>query len=260
MVFLTGGYYLKINMKGAFLYIILFLLLPFQFRAQDVELKRQVIGSSGSSFQGNDLMISSTIGETISGSSSDSPVIFTQGFQQTSEKSAAKITYEISVKDETCPDTKDGQIVIQNLDGCEDGSYQIEWSNSEMGASLSNISAGWYGFVISACGRVINDSALVGLIYESSCLLKFYTAFSPNNDGVNDFWIIDNITSVPNSKNELIIYNRWGDEVQSFVNYDNVDKVWDGTFENGKEATEGTYYYVAKVQNQSFSGYIELTR
>ena len=247
-------------MKENLLYIFLLLLLPFHLKAQEIELKRQVIGSSGSSIQSNDIWISSTIGETISGSSSDSPVIFTQGFQQTSEKSAANITYDISVKNETCPDTKDGEIMIINIEGCEDGSYQIEWDNGETGAILSNLSAGWYGFVISACGRLINDSAQVGLIYESSCLLKFYTAFSPNNDGVNDFWIIDNIDSEPNNKNEIIIYNRWGDVVQSFVNYDNVSQVWDGKFENGKDGTEGTYYYVAKIQNQSYSGYIELTR
>jgi gliding motility-associated-like protein len=246
-------------LRSRLLHIILtaFIALPV---LSQVELSRQVIGSSGQSFQNNEIMISSTVGETVIENTETSPLLLTQGFQQSSEKTVANINYTVSTKEETCPDTEDGEIVISDLEGCDGGNYDIEWENGESGPQISNLSAGWYAFEIIACGRVISDSARVGRIYESSCLLKFYTAFSPNSDGVNDTWIIDNITSEPNSQNEVNIFNQWGNLVYTFVNYNNTNVAWDGKDEKGKEVTEGTYYYVVNIKNDSYSGYTEVTR
>lgn len=225
-----------------------------------MELSRQVIGSTGASYQDSELMISHTSGEVILGSSDNGEYIFTQGFHQSSDKSLNPISYDVLVKNETCPDTKDGSITLSNFEGCDNNDYQIEWSDGPSGSQRLELNAGWYYFELSACGRVVNDSVQVGLIYESSCLLKFYTAFSPNGDGVNDVWEIDNIIAEVNAVNEVRIINRWGAEVRSFRNYNNTSEVWDGKNENGNEVTEGTYYYVVIIQEKEYSGYIELTR
>jgi gliding motility-associated-like protein len=235
-------------------------MLPLHLFSQDVQLKRQVNASSGNAVQVGNLMISSTVGEAVIGRSDSSQFFITQGFQQTSFGTIADISYEVSTKSETCPDTRDGEVSITNLAGCENGNYQIEWEDGSTGFSISNLNAGSYTFQIIACGRIIQDSALVSRIYENSCLLKFYTAFSPNGDNINDLWVIDNINSEPNNRNELTIFNRWGNRVQNFINYDNTSVVWDGKDDNGKDVTEGTYYYQLKINDQDYSGYIELTR
>jgi gliding motility-associated-like protein len=247
-------------MKYSLLYIALLFLSPLHLFSQDVQLKRQVSASAGSAVQVGNLMISSTIGEAVIGRSDSSQFFITQGFQQASFGTIADITYEISTKSETCPDTQDGEVILTNLAGCENGNYQVEWENGATGLSIANLNAGWYSFQIIACGRIIQDSALVSRIYESSCLLKFYTAFSPNGDNVNDFWLIDNISSEPNNRNELSIFNRWGNKINDFINYDNTSVVWDGKDERGKDVTEGTYYYQLTINDQDYSGYIELTR
>jgi gliding motility-associated-like protein len=61
---------------------------------------------------------------------------------------------------------------------------------------------------------------------------------TPNGDGYNDVFKIENIDLYPN--NTVKIYDRGGRLVYSKVRYDNT---WDGTF-NGTPLAEGTYYYM----------------
>lgn len=69
-------------------------------------------------------------------------------------------------------------------------------------------------------------------------------AFSPNNDGINDTWIIPNIERYPECK--LLIFNRWGNQIFFSEGY---REPWDGT-QNGKPLPFGTYYYTLKLNNE----------
>ena len=61
---------------------------------------------------------------------------------------------------------------------------------------------------------------------------------TPNGDGFNDTWRIDNIQLFP--QNKVRIFNRLGDLVFQSEYYNNT---WDGTFAGGR-LPAGTYYYV----------------
>ncbi len=75
--------------------------------------------------------------------------------------------------------------------------------------------------------------------------VKFYNAVSPNNDGKNDVFYIDHITTITSTKNNRVrIFNRWGEMVFDVDNYDNVDKVFNGKSNSGKDLPSGTYYYM----------------
>ncbi|WP_222983059.1 gliding motility-associated C-terminal domain-containing protein [Flagellimonas meishanensis] len=86
---------------------------------------------------------------------------------------------------------------------------------------------------------------------EPTCLV-IYNEFSPNGDGVNDFFKIDCISRYPN--NVLQVYNRWGNIVFEKRGYGND---WDG-ITNGRAAIQkgellpvGTYYYVLDLGDGS---------
>jgi gliding motility-associated-like protein len=79
--------------------------------------------------------------------------------------------------------------------------------------------------------------------------------FTPNGDGKNDFWIIQNIEDFAGCPIKII--NRAGLTVFESSTYNNN---WDGSY-NGLEAPEGAYYYVMQCnQNQHISGSITLLR
>ena len=77
--------------------------------------------------------------------------------------------------------------------------------------------------------------------------------FSPNGDGINDFWKIRHIEKFKN--NVVTVYNRWGVKVFEQKGYDNNDesKRWNGTSKNGKDLGSGTYYYIVVFNEPGFS-------
>ncbi len=82
---------------------------------------------------------------------------------------------------------------------------------------------------------------------EDDCIerLDVPDTFSPNGDGINDYFVIPGARELNND--ELYIYNRWGGLVYSSSDY---DSSWDGnstTSMFGKtELEEGTYFYIYK--------------
>ncbi len=70
--------------------------------------------------------------------------------------------------------------------------------------------------------------------------------FSPDNDGINDFWVIEGIESYP--ENTVVIFNRWGDMVFQIDGYDNNSNVFRGeanqlTGLGAGQLPEGTYFF-----------------
>lgn len=91
-------------------------------------------------------------------------------------------------------------------------------------------------------GSGCQDSVVYGP-YEVVDLDEFTApnAFTPNGDGNNDTWVIDDLYFFPDNK--MTIFNRWGDTVFETERYQND---WDGSWK-GKPLPEGTYYYVVDL-------------
>jgi gliding motility-associated-like protein len=91
--------------------------------------------------------------------------------------------------------------------------------------------------------------------------------FSPNGDGLNDFWVIDGIENHP--ENIVTIYNRWGDPVYKTSGYDNFQNVFFGeanlmTKIGGGKLPEGTYFFTININGthalKRTKGYVVLKR
>ena len=85
--------------------------------------------------------------------------------------------------------------------------------------------------------------------------------FTPNNDGANDGFIID-IPELITNDNTVVIYNRWGDILHEFVNYNNNDVIWKGNDKSGNMVSNGTYFYIIEIPsiNYSNSGWIQVIK
>lgn len=93
-------------------------------------------------------------------------------------------------------------------------------------------------------GCTASDSVTVRLIPG----VEISSGFTPNNDGVNDRWIIDNIELFPESL--VSIFNRWGQLIYRQRAY-NAGNAWDGTYE-GNTLPIGTYYYTVELNDPRF--------
>ncbi len=80
---------------------------------------------------------------------------------------------------------------------------------------------------------------------EGSCdTVYFPTAFTPNNDGMNDLFRGQGNRSVQDFR--LSLYNRWGELV---FNSHNILEGWDGK-KKGEEQTTGIYIWLASYTNR----------
>jgi len=98
-----------------------------------------------------------------------------------------------------------------------------------------------------------NDYTVLVNIYAS---LFFYSPdiFSPNGDGVNDYF---NVSIVGHDTFELFIYDRWGKELFSTTDpYEG----WDGRYKNGDEVPQDVYMYKVHMSNPGTGEKVERGR
>lgn len=82
---------------------------------------------------------------------------------------------------------------------------------------------------------------------------------TPNDDGINDTWIIVGIDKFPSAT--VAIYDRWGQRIFNSTGYGQPD-IFDGTFA-GKKLPASTYYYHVDLNTgdddfDNIQGFIEL--
>lgn len=85
------------------------------------------------------------------------------------------------------------------------------------------------------------DTATAMVMTKPCCEVFVPNAFSPNGDGLNDFF--KPILQTGQLIVTMQVFDRWGKLV---YNNTNISKGWDGKYENGTEATSDTYMYYIK--------------
>ncbi|MBI2269899.1 MAG: gliding motility-associated C-terminal domain-containing protein [Bacteroidetes bacterium] len=123
-----------------------------------------------------------------------------------------------------------------------------------------------YNDALQYCITLIATSAFGCMDTATQCLtvvekdtLVIPNVFSPNADGINDLFVV--LTSGM-KEFHFEIYDRWGLKM-----YDgNLPKIeWDGISRNGKEAPDGTYYFIYNGQSNKGklydgAGFLQLLR
>jgi len=104
----------------------------------------------------------------------------------------------------------------------------------------------YYVTVTGANGCVTTDSVLVKVRKERRVFIP--SAFTPNNDGNNDLFIVYGGTGVVEVLN-FQVFDRWGEVVHSAQNFppSSEDHGWDGRFK-GYEMRDDIYVYFVEVR------------
>ena len=92
--------------------------------------------------------------------------------------------------------------------------------------------------------EVVDSSSIRITISESH--LEMPNAFSPNDDGVNDFYQAkSNHKSIVSF--HAYIFNRWGQKLYEWTDCTDEKKGWNGTF-HGQPVKDGVYYVLVKAR------------
>jgi gliding motility-associated-like protein len=106
--------------------------------------------------------------------------------------------------------------------------------------------------VTDSLGCVAQDTTLIKVSPE----IKVVNTFTPNADGINDYWDITGLIAYPTAT--VDIFDRYGQKVFHSLGY---PKPWDGTLD-GKALPVGVYYYIVDVKlfGQLLTGWVTIIR
>jgi gliding motility-associated-like protein len=156
----------------------------------------------------------------------------------------APIDASYTYSNPSCLGNNDGQISVEVVGGTVP--YLFVWNG---GASpvpeISGLIQGTYIITITdnnMCSYVMSSVSLEDI--DKDCI-EIPNAFTPNADGVNDTWIIENIHMFPSAY--IHVYNRWG---QVVFESKGLDDPWDGTY-NGRFVPAGVYIYIIDLYNRT---------
>lgn len=118
--------------------------------------------------------------------------------------------------------------------------YSYFWypfSKTDPYLTLSWLDPGVYNVVVEVTGCPSDVSRDTLILTVEPCPLTVPNVFTPNGDGFNEYFDIENVEYYPNST--MTIFNRWGRKVYENTNYQGD---WDG-----ENCAAGVYYYVFTV-------------
>ncbi len=132
-----------------------------------------------------------------------------------------------------------------------EGVLVYNWSDDLQGAVYSNASeisfipelTDEYSLsvtdVLGCQGSSLDPEKVV--VYQP---IQISTAFSPNNDGFNESWMIKGIEDYDRA--DITVYSRWGIKVYESRG---LYEPWDGTSLKGNDLPPATYYYIIQLND-----------
>lgn len=234
----------------------------------------QVIGNAGivASSASNELFLAATIGETAVGNGYDQTSVefITEGFQQGDDGPVpAPLEVSAFANLSQCPDVHDGTLEVYPT-GCKEPYTVTLIGNGDTvevekvfadGHTFVDLDSGTYQVTVRGVTLCAYSNMYRVDLKNYDCEVESYSGITPNGDGKNDKWIIDNIEI--NQPNEVTIFSRWGQKIWQASNYNNETTVWTGLSQSGSKLPDGTYFYTIEVSGNasaSKSGWIQITR
>lgn len=136
-----------------------------------------------------------------------------------------------------------GSISI-NMNNTGTGPYDYNWMGiPDNNSSLENLEAGFYNVTIvdaNGCEQILTNIEIKDCSIEGDC----YTALdilTPNGDSFNDVFVINCVEEV---SGDLTVFDRWGRQVYTQINYDNT---WNGEDLSMRDLREGSYIWILTV-------------
>ena len=137
-------------------------------------------------------------------------------------------------------------------------SARWHWNTGQTTSFIEVGSPGYYVVKVTIDGCSSVDSIEV----KNDCYMNIPNVFTPNGDGVNDYFYPRQYLTKGLTEFSMTIYNRWGQEIFTTNTLDG--RGWDGNFNNTPQP-EGVYIYIINAtfkdgQKEKHQGNITLLR
>ena len=132
------------------------------------------------------------------------------------------------------------------------------WNTGDTTAFLRVVHPGHYWARVTLDGCSTTDEINI----DKDCYIDIPNSFTPNGDGVNDYFLPRQLLSKGALGFTMQVFDRWGEKVFESTNANG--RGWDGRF-NGKEQPVGVYIYMINViykngRTEKYQGNITLLR
>ncbi len=179
-------------------------------------------------------------------------------------------TNSYGVPVQTCTNTKNIEVTISEIPKI-DHFETVDWTLNENSITVFTSNSGDFEYSLDnniyqdnpsftnllpgVYNVYVRDKKGCGFSIKEVWLLYFKKYFTPNGDGFNEYWKIENSENEPNLK--VVVYDRYGKIMSSF---DATSPGWDGTY-NGKEELATDYWFeVFRQDGRIHHGHFTLKR
>jgi gliding motility-associated-like protein len=148
--------------------------------------------------------------------------------------------------------------MLQLSDPMASNVNQYLWSTGETSSSILINQPGYYWVRVNNGECAMTDSIWI----KRDCYLNIPNSFSPNGDGLNDYFLPRELLSSGLTSFKMSIYNRWGEQIFTTTAIDG--RGWDGKYNNVPQP-QGVFVYVIDASfinnvKKTFKGNVTLMR
>lgn len=128
--------------------------------------------------------------------------------------------------------------------------FSLDGVNYQTSPVFTNVNSGEHtAFVL--------DQNQCGIATRNFIMVSIPKYFTPNGDGIHEYWNIKGINPGTNERSTVSVFNRFGKLIKQFLA---VGQGWDGTL-NDKQLPADDYWYVIQLDNgQTIRGHFTLKR
>lgn len=208
---------------------------------------------------------------TISVANTFASYLWSNGATGSSTQISSPGIYTVTVTDaNTCEATKtfiaDGSeaptitnVLVDDFQGNQNSVHIIATGNGNFEYSIDGNtfqnSAYFYGVRPGQYTVTVNDINGCGLDTYDFLVLDYPRFFTPNEDGYNDFWQIENLSIHPDAQIE--IFDRFGKQLYEFSA---LQKGWDGTYDGKKLPADDYWFVLTWKAGKTVKGHFALKR
>ena len=143
---------------------------------------------------------------------------------------------------------ENGSNILIHYTGVGNYEFSINGNTFQDSPFFENVAPGEYIVLV-------RDKRNCGEDFEKIYVLNYPKYFTPNGDGYNDYWTIENLKRLPNLK--ISIFDRLG---KFLFQFSPSQKGWNGTF-NSKNLPATDYWFVLSLENNTtIRGHFALKR